>query len=521
MPRPDADLLIIGAGLMGAGLARAVRDADPALRITMIDTGPTIGEVRGQHLHDTDDERLWLRYNRRVESGTQALYVGAQTTPDIGRSVTGAPGGMYHLLAFGEDAAEMPAAAVGWNSGGMGVHWSAATPTPYGPEVFDFIDRREWDVDLARATELLHVHPDPYGQDEASRLVVDRLRAAFDGVCDPGREVQAMPMAVQPGPARADDRPGPLRRTGPNVIFPPITTGDDANFVLLGDTLCMRLLVTDGIATGALVRNVITGEETTLRASAVAVCADAMRTPQLLWASGLRPTALGRNLNEHVFVSGRVFVDLDRVPIDLHALRRPLPREWCVASLWLPHSGPRQPFQGQIMCSQLLREDLRTPFGYAVQLSWYIPTEIREANRLEFSDTETDSAGLPRMRVRFGYSDADRARIEAGLESQRHAGNALGEFVTGRDSAVLAPGASLHYTGTVRMGPVDDGTSVCDPDGRVWGTENVYVAGNGVIPTPMTANTTLTGMITAVRAARSIVGGSQRGRELLDDRRRG
>jgi choline dehydrogenase-like flavoprotein len=54
------------------------------------------------------------------------------------------------------------------------------------------------------------------------------------------------------------------------------------------------------------------------------------------------------------------------------------------------------------------------------------------------------------------------------------------------------------------MGPHDDGTSVCDPDGRVWHTDNLFVAGNGVIPTPMTANTTLTGMLTAVRAARAI-----------------
>jgi choline dehydrogenase-like flavoprotein len=197
-------------------------------------------------------------------------------------------------------------------------------------------------------------------------------------------------------------------------------------------------------------------------------------------------------------------VDLNRVPIDLAALRRPAPGEWCVASLWLPHSGQRQPFQGQIMTSLLLEEDLRTPFGYAIQLSWYVPTEIREENRVEFDDTETDAAGLPRMRVRFSHGDADRRVLEAGLEAQRRAGEALGDFKHGRDSAVLDPGSSLHYTGTVRMGPADDGTSVCDPDGRVWGTANLFVAGNGAIPTPMTANTTLTAMTAAVRAARAI-----------------
>lgn len=70
---------------------------------------------------------------------------------------------------------------------------------------------------------------------------------------------------------------------------------------------------------------------------------------------------------------------------------------------------------------------------------------------------------------------------------------------------LMPNGTSLHYQGTVRMGSQDDGTSVCDRHSRVWGTENLYVAGNGVIPTPTACNPTLTSVALAVIGAHEIV----------------
>ncbi|MFF5107436.1 GMC oxidoreductase [Streptomyces sp. NPDC000134] len=74
------------------------------------------------------------------------------------------------------------------------------------------------------------------------------------------------------------------------------------------------------------------------------------------------------------------------------------------------------------------------------------------------------------------------------------------------DSPVLLPaGSSLHYQGTTRMGPADDGTSVCDRDSRVWNVHGLWVAGNNVIPTATACNPTLTSVAVAVRGARALV----------------
>ncbi|MBN9202516.1 MAG: choline dehydrogenase, partial [Microbacterium chocolatum] len=70
---------------------------------------------------------------------------------------------------------------------------------------------------------------------------------------------------------------------------------------------------------------------------------------------------------------------------------------------------------------------------------------------------------------------------------------------------LLPNGSSLHYMGTMRMGDTDDGTSVADPESRVWGFDNLVVGGNALIPTANTMNPTLMSVALAVRGARALV----------------
>ncbi|MFC8201543.1 GMC oxidoreductase [Streptomyces sp. NPDC060006] len=497
---PRTDVLVVGSGIMGSVVARLLRESDPALRITMVDGGSAIGTAPGVHLHDVDDPKLWSRYNEQVGTGVQGMYTGAEVVREVPDSLTGLTPGMFHALAFGEDAEAMPATALAWNAGGMGVHWTAATPWPAGNEVFDFGDADRWAADLDTAHALLAVTPAAIGPTEVGRLVLDVLTRHYDGTGPGDRMPQPMPMAVTPTAS------GPLPRTAPGTVFPAIAVGGDPAFTLLTGTLATALLVSGDRVTGVRLRRVADGTESSeyeLLADSVVVCADALRTPQLLFASGIRPPALGRHLNEHAFVTARVLLDPDRFGLGLDALPLPRAGEFSTDSLWLPHNGTAQPFHGQIMNRTYVDGDGR-PLAHSVGLSLYVPVESRPENRLVFSETETDLAGMPRIGVEFGYSDADRALIGRALDEVRSLAEEFGQFDPATERALLPPGSSLHLTGTVRSGAADDGTSVCDPDGRVWGYDNLYLAGNGVIPTAMAANVTLTGAVTAVRAARAV-----------------
>ena len=69
----------------------------------------------------------------------------------------------------------------------------------------------------------------------------------------------------------------------------------------------------------------------------------------------------------------------------------------------------------------------------------------------------------------------------------------------------MPPGTSLHAQGAVSMGAADNGKSVCDSYSLVWGYDNLFVGGNGVIPTAKTSNPTLTSVAMAVRASGKII----------------
>jgi choline dehydrogenase-like flavoprotein len=88
----------------------------------------------------------------------------------------------------------------------------------------------------------------------------------------------------------------------------------------------------------------------------------------------------------------------------------------------------------------------------------------------------------------------------------------LGGFLPGAEPKYLVPGSALHICGTYRAG-TSKADSVVDKYLRVWGQDDLYLGGCGVIPTQEACNPTLTAACFAIYAAEHMVGAVKSGSE--------
>ena len=495
------DVVIVGSGPVGSAYARILSERAPDLRVLMLEAGPRLTAVPGVNVRNETDPAERARFQRASEGPDVAAdpdhrgeYSPRPGTYRVRRRPSGTP-----------DQDDMPDASVSTNVGGMGAHWTCACPSPYGSERIAFIKDAEWQELEAEAARLLHVTTEGFEPTAGARAALAGLATAFDDGRPPGREVQPMPLACTPRPGASP------RWSGADTVLGPLASGANQHFELRPDTVVRRVLHSGGSVTGVEAAG-HDGTPSEIPAKVVVVAADALRTPQLLWASGIRPAALGRYLNDQPQVVAAV-----SVPIAGHGAGAGSAdlnygegdadmRDTLAGVAWVPWVDGLHPFHGQVMQLDASPIDLgvEDPSGVVVGLGWFCAKDIQASDRLEFDDRETDRFGLPAIRIHYRLTDRDRAQIQAAMAQQRRAADALGGFIPRGEPRLLPAGTSLHYQGTVRMSEADDGTSVCDPDSAVWGVTGLYVGGNGVIPTATACNPTLTSVALAVRAARVI-----------------
>lgn len=494
------DVVVVGSGPAGAAYAHQIHAAHPTARVLLVEAGPVLTDPPGRHLTTITDAGEQRRARVAAQGPHQRPYATAaasavahnQSPEERARALVDRPG-MFAVGSGDLTADGLPAAQQVCGVGGMGVLWFGAAPRAGEDERVGCVPPAELDEAYETAERLLRVDSTQCDDSPFAAHVRHLLGRELDQGRAPDRTVRAMPLA-------ATRVGGELRRHGTDVIFGELPTGPGSSVELRANTLCERVLVRDGRAVGVRLRDRGTGDGHVVGADYVVVAADPLRTPQLLFASGVRPRALGRYLNEHPQVS--VIAEVHGYAAAEGECEPP------GGVTWIPYEGRRYPFHGMLtrIDPATVSNGARTREADAplVAVHLFTSQRPRPENRLEFSDTERDWAGMPAMTIHHTLDEEDRATLAEAEQEALRLSKVLGRPAEGERAWVLPSGSSLHYQGTVRMGPDDDGTSVCDPAGRVWGVDNLYVAGNGVIPTRTACNPTLTSVALAVIGARDI-----------------
>ena len=508
------DVLIVGSGPCGAAAARQLSEIAPNLKLLLVECGPQLTPNPGQNVKNIADPRE----REAAQVASQASSAMPYRNPSVAQraaeplkdgegetSFLARPG--THLVSnrvYGSTRIGMPAASMSTNVGGMGAHWTCACPRPDGSERIPFLPQPEQEILLARADELLNVSLEAYPRSPAGDAILRVLTSVFDRSGTNERHVAPMPLACKVLGT------GARYWTGSDIVLGQLAdpTTRPSNFELRSRTLCRRLLPEGGVIRAVVLEDLITGDTYEVSAKAVFVAADAFRTPQILWASGIRPTALGHYLNDQPQVLGAVHLNAQALGQAGPGKSIKTSPDATVGVFWVPFRDVTHPFHGQVMhmdTSPIQFESAERPDAkHIVGLGWFTAKDIRFDDCVTFSETENDDFGMPRMQIHYRLTDKDVLSIELAKQAVRRAAAALGELVDPEEPRQIPSGSSLHYQGTVRMGQQDDGTSVCDPESRVWGLRNLYVGGNGVIPTATACNPTLTSVALAVKAVAAI-----------------
>jgi choline dehydrogenase-like flavoprotein len=443
----EADVLIVGSGPLGTTVAR--RLAEQGRTVLMLEQGPAISDPPGSHVRNAPRFR---------------------TDPDAYLKVATA-----HLEHFDSAAPrdQLPGASVTRARGGQGVIWTNLCPRGDAP--WDALTAAQWDEYYGIAETYLGVQADAF----ESSVRQQRIRASVERhLAATGRRILALPVAAR------FDATDHLHFTAPYDILAGSTAAS-------AGVRIAQATVNGLIASGSRITRVVAGTET-IKAEAVVIAAGAIGTPCLLHRSGIRPAALGRWLSYHPLLIAQLVLDESlcappRVPDREPRLQIPPTdkAEWY--TLILRDVSPFEPAE----------PDVDVDPNRLVEMQLLCPVDVDERKGIRFDDASRPTFDVP-------LSGADESRL-AGAEADADELTAvLGRYRNGCRPTWLEFGFA-HMTGTTRMSAADDGSGVTDYSGRVWGFDNLFLATNGLIPTRMAVNPTLTGVALAARVADGIV----------------
>ncbi|GIU72451.1 MAG: pyranose oxidase [Candidatus Nitrosocaldaceae archaeon] len=522
-------VFIAGSGAAGSTFARLLLQA--GFKVVVADAGAQFSPRIGRNIRNA------FAYQRNVDNFTpvvKGLLHPISLPPRVGYTTNLDP--IVFLtsnkpLRNAENPRQDPyknldGAAISYAVGGMLTHWGCMTPRFHESERPSFIDN--WDELYETAEKLLNVHTDvfkyaPSGVpnklgDELSirhTIIKEVLEEHYKGRA----EVRDLPFAGE----RNKENDELINFTGADTILGAFADND--RLKILPEHRVTRIIHKGREIEFTEVMDLIRWRIIRVYADIFVIAAGAVLTPQILWDENLwngnRSYALGRYLTEHPLAFTQVVLRKDIIDkirddprfkdrIDKHlSITKdpiPIPMHDRHPTINIPVSYDR-PFNCIVH---------RGGFHYGaippdvderliVDLRWFGMVEPKPTNRVKFETDLRDTFGMPKPTFEFTLSKDDRNRAHRMMLDMIDAANALGGFLSGAEPRFMPPGSSLHLMGTYRMGE-DSTESVVDPDSKVWQFDNLYLGGNGVIPTKNASNPTLTTVALAVKAAWHIIG---------------
>nr|ALJ82907.1 hypothetical protein [Irpex lacteus] len=457
----------------------------------------------------------------------------------------------------------LPAESVTRCVGGMSTHWTCATPEFFKengerPKIFpgdETLDDDEWKLLYEAARNLIGVSSTEFDQSIRHNTVLHTLQKAF-----PNRGIKPLPLACH---RLAKGSPYVRWHAADNVyydlfdqsLFGKVNSEGIARgkFFLLTNTRCTKLHTSNPNATKDvnvgvaevmdLLADRFTGSDQhkqvsfAINAKVYVVAAGAVATPQILANSdfgglegqqgkALLP-ALGVGITEQplafcqIILNQHIVDDLKNLngrpqwwkdAVEAH--RRAHPKD----PLWIPFQDPEPqvnipvtkdfPWHAQIHRDAFSYGEAgpRADSRVVVDLRFFARQAREPKNKLTFDKKITDVYGMPQPT--FKYLPTTQYADEAGkmMKDMTEVASALGGYLPGSEPQFMAPGLALHLGGTVRLGHGSEiNESVANFNSQVWNFKNLYVAGNGTIPTAFAANPTLTSIALALRATHHIV----------------
>ncbi len=492
----DADLAIIGGGPAGITLARAFAGSD--VRVTVVEAG-----------------------GLELDQDVQALYQGESTGIDYPVAAS--------RLRF---------------LGGSSNHWGGYT-RPLDPIDFaqrDWVAHSGWPFGIdaiqpyyPAASELVEVAPGHYNDADYWR---QQTGAALPGPVSGRMRLQFVHFSP---PTHFGTRYGPELKRAQNIQ------------VLLNANVVDITASGDARRAERLAIRTLTGLQHTLSAKYFVVATGGLENARMLLLSnavaaaglGNQHDLVGRFFMEHPHMVGfaeMVAADLGRIPrifrerirANGHSVqvalnpsesflreRRLLNATFMVGvageyrqGVEVPPADPRRAVAHQDMLraarrfladgKAAVKPDDPEYIGMWLGIGGSCEQVPDPDSRVSLAD-ERDALGLPKIRLNWRLAEQDRRSFVEHMRSLalEYGALGMGRMLVHIEDDGLWPNkvnGGNHHMGTTRMSD-DPKRGVVDPDCRVHGMENLYVAGSSVFPTCGSANPTLTLVALALRLA--------------------